>query len=257
MKNTYLENLSKIEFVVTNACTGRCKHCSEGDHAACGERIDSQIAADAVRKVAAVYDIKTVMTFGGEPLLYTDAVYAIMTAAKELNIPKRQVITNGYFSKNADKIREVAKGLAACGVNDLLLSVDAFHQETIPTHIVKQFAAAAKACGIPIRLQPAWLVSATDDNPYNRKTREILDSFADMDITANEGNIIFPEGNALKYLAEYFTDELPENPYKDDPCNVRCVSFSPNGDVLGGNVYRKDIMKILEDYNPQGERFYG
>ena len=257
MKNTYLKNLSKIEFVVTNACTGRCKHCSEGDHAACGERIDPQIAADAVRKVAAVYDIKTVMTFGGEPLLYTDAVYAIMTAAKELNIPKRQVITNGYFSKNADKIREVAKGLAACGVNDLLLSVDAFHQETIPTHIVKQFAAAAKACGIPIRLQPAWLVSATDDNPYNRKTREILDSFADMDITANEGNIIFPEGNALKYLAEYFTDELPENPYKDDPCNVRCVSFSPNGDVLGGNVYRKDIMKILEDYNPQGERFYG
>ena len=257
MKNPYLENLSKIEFVVTNACTGRCKHCSEGDHAACGERIDPQIAADAVRKVAAVYDIKTVMTFGGEPLLYTDTVYAIMTAAKELNIPKRQVITNGYFSKNADKIREVAKGLVACGVNDLLLSVDAFHQETIPLCLVKQFAAAAKACGIPIRLQPAWLVSATDDNPYNRKTREILDSFSDMDITANEGNIIFPEGNALKYLAEYFTDELPENPYKDDPCNVRCVSFSPNGDVLGGNVYRKDIMKILEDYNPQGERFYG
>ena len=95
------------------------------------------------------------------------------------------------------------------------------------------------------------------DNPYNSKTREILNSFAEMAISVNEGNVIFPEGNALKYLAEYFTDELPENPYKDDPCNVRCVSFSPNGDVLGGNVYRKDIMEILEDYNPQGERFYG
>ena len=113
MKNTYLENLSKIEFVVTNACTGRCKHCSEGDHAACGERIDPQIAADAVRKVAAVYDIKTVMTFGGEPLLYTDAVYAIMTAAKELNISKRQVITNGYFSKSREVIRNMAEELAA------------------------------------------------------------------------------------------------------------------------------------------------
>jgi hypothetical protein len=197
------------------------------------------------------------MTFGGEPLLYTDAVYAIMTAAKELNIPKRQVITNGYFSKKADKIREVAKGLALCGVNDLLLSVDAFHQETIPLDVVKRFTAEAKTFDTPIRLQPAWLVSATNDNPYNRKTREILDSFADMDITANEGNIIFPEGNALKYLAEYFTDKLPENPYVEDPRDVRCVSFSPNGDVLGGNVYRKDIMEILEDYNPQGERFYG
>jgi len=235
---------------VTYACTGRCKHCSEGDHTNCGEHIDPQIAVDAVRKIAAEYDIQTVMTFGGEPLLYTDAVYAIMTAANELNIPKRQVITNGYFSKNAEKISEVAEQLAVCGVNDLLLSVDAFHQETIPLDAVKQFATEAKKCGIPIRLQPAWLVSATNGNPYNRKTREILDSFADMGISANEGNIIFPEGNALKYLAEYFTDSLPENPYVEDPRDVRCVSFEPNGNVLGGNVYRNDIMEIIKDYAP-------
>ena len=250
MMNQYLKNLNKIEFVVTYACTGRCKHCSEGDHAACGERIDPWIAADAVRKIAAEYDIKTVMTFGGEPLLYTDAVYAIMKTAKELNIPKRQVITNGYFSKNADKIREVAKQLAACGVNDLLLSVDAFHQETIPLNVVKLFATEAKKCGIPIRLSPAWLVSVTDDNPYNRKTREILDSFADLELPVGEGNVIFPEGNAQKYLAEYFTDELPENPYTEDPCNVKCVSFEPNGDVLGGNVYECDIMGIVNNYAP-------
>ncbi len=248
--NQYLKNLNKIEFVVTYTCTGRCKHCSEGDHASCGERIDPQTAADAVRKIAKEYDIKTVMTFGGEPLLYTDAVYAIMSAAKELNIPKRQIITNGYFSKNADKIHEVAERLAECGVNDLLLSVDAFHQETIPLDVVEKFAENANACGIPIRLQPAWLVSATDDNPYNRKTREILNSFADLEIPVGEGNVIFPEGNALKYLAKYFTDELPENPYKDDPCNVKCVSFEPNGDAQDGKVYERDNMEIIKDYAP-------
>ena len=250
MMNQYLKNLNKIEFVVTYACTGRCKHCSEGDHTSCGERIDPEIAADAVRKISAEYDIKTVMTFGGEPLLYTDAVYAIMKTATELNIPKRQVITNGYFSKNADKIREVAQRLAACGVNDLLLSVDAFHQETIPLCLVKQFASEAKKCGIPIRLQPAWLRSMADDNRYNRKTKEILGSFADMEIPTNEGNIIFPEGNALRNLSEYFTDTLPENPYVEDPRDVRCLSFEPNGDVLGGNVYERDIMKIIKNYVP-------
>ena len=248
--NEYLKSLNKIEFVVTYACTGRCKHCSEGNHALRGERIDPVVAADAVRKIAAEYDIKTVMTFGGEPLLYTDAVYAIMQTAKELNIYKRQVITNGCFSKNAEKIREVAERLAACGVNALCLSVDAFHQETIPLEIVKTFATEAKKCGIPIRLQPAWLVSATDDNPYNVKTREILDSFAEMSLPIGEGNVIFPEGNARKFLAEYFTDELPENPYTEDPCNVKCLSFEPNGDVLGGNVYGRDIMEIIKDYTP-------
>lgn len=246
--NQYLKNLNKIEFVITNACTGRCKHCSEGEHVSCGEHIDPQTAADAVRKVAEKYDIKTVMTFGGEPLLYTDAVYAIMSTAKELNISRRQVITNGYFSKDSRKIRDVAKHLAECGVNDLRLSVDAFHQETIPLDIVRMFAQEAKKSGIPITLQPAWLQGRDADNIYDQRTREILDSFADMGFSVGDGNIIFPEGNALKYLAEYFTDGAPKNPYVEDARDVRCLSFSPNGDVLDGNVYKSDIMDIIKDY---------
>ena len=242
------QNLNKIEFVITNACTGRCTHCSEGDHTSCGERIDPAIAANAVRVLAANYDIKTVMTFGGEPLLYPDAVYAIMTAAKELNIQRRQVITNGYFSKNAATIRTVTAQLAESGVNDLLLSVDAFHQETIPLEIVKLFAAEVKTDGIPIRLQPAWLVSETDDNPYNRQTNAILESFRDMEIPIGKGNVIFPEGNALKYLSDYFQNESPKNPYLEDPNDIRCISFSPNGDVLGGNIYENNIIEILKNY---------
>lgn len=248
--NPYLKNLNKVEFVVSYACTGKCKHCAEGDHELCGERIDPTIAADSVLKIASEYDIKTVMTFGGEPLLYTDAVYAIMTAAKECGVPRRQIITNGYFSKNSEKITEVAERLAECGVNDLLLSVDAFHQETIPLDIVRKFALEAKKFGITMRLSPAWLVSVIDDNPYNIKTREVLEALADLEIPMGEGNVIFPSGNARKYLAEYFTGEVPKNPYEEDPRDVHCISFSPNGDVLGDNVYNRDIMKIISDYTP-------
>lgn len=248
--NEHLKNLEKIEFVVTYACTGRCKHCSEGDHTVCGEHISPEIAADAVRKIATEYDIKTVMAFGGEPLLYPEPVYAVMSVATELDIKKRQIITNGYFTKSRDKMCEVVRRLADIGVNDLFLSVDAFHQETIPLDVVKDFAREALTCGIPMRLQPAWLVSADDDNPYNKRTREILDSFSEMKIPVSEGNVIFPEGNAKKYLSEYFACGAPENPYVEDPADVRCVSFSPDGEVLGGNVYKTDIMQILNEYDP-------
>ena len=250
MMNRYLKNLSKIEFVVTYACTGKCLHCSEGDHDACGESIDPQAAALAVRRIAAEYDIKTVMAFGGEPLLYPEAVEAIMRAAKALDIGRRQVITNGYFSRDAEKIAAIAARLADCGVNDLLLSVDAFHQRTIPLSVVRCFAAETTRFGIPIRLQPAWLVSPTDDNPYNQETRRILASLSDLGLSESEGNVIFPEGNARKYLSAYFGDTPPENPYVEDPRDVRCVSFSPNGDVLGGNIYQSDILSIIEAYKP-------
>ena len=44
--------------------------------------------------------------------------------------------------------------------------------------------------------------------------------------------------------------EIPDNPYAEDPHDLRCVSFSPNGDVLGGNVYERDIMEIIGGYVP-------
>ena len=123
MKNPYLKNLNKIEFALTYACTGKCKHCSVGTHVNTHDMIDSKTAAEAVYQISSVYDIKTVMVFGGEPLLHTGTVYEIMRVARELDIPRRQVITNGYFSTGAERLGEVAKMLADCGVNDLLLSL--------------------------------------------------------------------------------------------------------------------------------------
>lgn len=125
--NRYLQNLNRIEFVVTMACTGRCKHCSQGEHKN-SDSIDKTLAADAVQKIASEYKIDSLMTFGGEPLLCTDTVCEIHKAAKEMNIPHRQLITNGYFSKDFDKISSTAVRLAESGVNQILLSVDAFHQ---------------------------------------------------------------------------------------------------------------------------------
>ena len=248
--NPYLKHLKKVEFVITYACTGRCRHCSEGDHAGRGVSIDPSVAAQLVRTVASAFPIETVMTFGGEPLLYPEAVFAILSAATELGVPGRQVITNGYFTKDPRELCRVVQGLSAAGVNDLLLSVDAFHQETIPAEGVLFFAQEARRMGIPLRLQPAWLVGPKHDNPYNRRTRELLEFFAAEGFSENEGNVIFPEGNARKYLSDYFSAQIPENPYVEDPYDLRCLSVEPDGHLLNGNLYDCDIMELLEKYNP-------
>ena len=249
--NEYLKNLKRIEFEITLACTGKCKHCSQGGHEAASGHIDANISVKAVREICANYRIESLMTFGGEPLLYPDVVCAIHRAATKLGIRKRQVITNGYFSNDHERIAEVARNLSESGVNNLLLSVDAFHQETIPLEPVIYFAECAVKANIPIKLQPAWLVGTDDSNPYNIRTRELLKSFEHLNIPINGGNVIFPEGNALKYLSEYFEDgAAPVSPYEQDPKDVRTVSFSPNGDVLNGNVYETDILEIIRDYRP-------
>lgn len=252
--NPYTRGLKRLEFMITLACTGRCRHCSEGEHSACGEHIDGDTAARAVRSLAAVRNIESVMTFGGEPLLYPDAVCKIHAAARECGIPKRQLITNGFFTKDFQKMRDTAADLIRSGVNAVLLSADAFHQETIPIDAVKSFAEAVKSVkykGISIRVHPAWLVSETAENPYNVKTREIIRDFAAMGVEASEGNVIFPDGNALKYLKEYFDpNKTYENPYVEDLADIQSVCVSPDGSILGGNINTADISEIIERYAP-------
>lgn len=247
--NEYLKNLNRIEFVITYDCTGKCKHCSEGEHSCTGIHIDKNAAADAVYKIFKKYNITSVMTFGGEPLLYPEAVFAIHSAARDLGILKRQLITNGYFANDDKRIKEVVLKLNESGVNDTLLSVDAFHQETIPIDMVKKFARYAKEAGLPIKTSPAWLVSREDENPYNIRTRKILSEFSELGIEEGCGNVVFASGNAIKYLSDYFDKDKEYNdPYIENPYDVKAVSIEPNGDIFSGNIYREDVAGILERY---------
>ena len=250
--NPYLKNLNRIEFVVTSACTGKCKHCSQGEHLV-HEHIDMDLAADAVRKIAKEYNITSVMTFGGEPLLCADTVCEIHKAAKEMDIAQRQLITNGFFSNSTDKINLVADCLIESGVNEILLSADAFHQETIPLEPVFAFARAVqKYHTVQCKVHPAWLVSREDNNIYNIKTREILKQFNDSGLETAEGNVIFPAGNALKFLSEYFDlTQTEKNPYWEDPTDIKAICISANGDLLGSNIYETDIEQILQNYKPK------
>ena len=251
--NQYLRNLKRIEFSITLACTGRCIHCQNGENLDRTCHIDTAIAVDAIGKITRFHDISSVMTFGGEPLLYPDTVCAIHSAAREAGIPKRQLITNGYFTKDSARREEIAFELAEAGVNNLLISADAFHQRDIPLDIVKHFAEASVRAGIPVTISPAWLVSRADSNPYNIQTHEILDELIGLEgVIEGQGNIIFPAGNALKYLGDYFDfDEAPVDPYDEDPENLTSISFSANGDVLDGNINEADILEIMDQYDPR------
>lgn len=249
--NEYVKNLNRIEFVVTMACTGRCKHCSEGDHSSCIGYIDADVAANAIREICKNYEIESLMTFGGEPLLYPEVVCKIHKTATELAIPRRDLITNGFFIKDRKRIREVVELLADSGVCKIFLSVDAFHQETIPLDPVKYFAECVVESGISIALSPAWLISEEDNNPYNVQTRKIIKEFDYLKIPVSSGNVIFPSGNAIKYLGEYLDENTNySSPYEENPRDVRTISFSPNGDVLNGNIYRNKILDIINEYKP-------
>ena len=262
--NKYL-TVKRIEFAVTYLCNARCRHCysihSEGAFPA---HIDKSLALEIVRKVGRKYKPESIMTFGGEPLLFPEIVCVIHKEAARVEIPLREVITNGYWSNNSRRIKEIAKNLAESSVNSINISVDAFHQEHIPLDIVKKTAEACLEAGIEdITWDPCWVISEDDDNRYNRKTMFILKELEDLPVRNSGGNVMEPEGLALVNLKEFLPPrkKIPAGkcgdiPYTEPLDSVKCVCVEPDGriavcnDFYIGNASKTDIVDLIESYDP-------
>ena len=239
-------------------------HCySIQDKEAYPAHIDKSLAVEIVRKVGRKYKPESIMTFGGEPLLFPGIVCAIHKEAASVGIPLREVITNGYWSNNSRRIKEIAKNLAESGVN-IIISVDAFHQEHVPLNIVRKTAEACLQAGIEdIAWNPCWVISEDDDNRYNRKTKSILKELEDLPIRGSEGNVMEPEGLALINLKEFLPPrkKIPPGkcgdiPYTQPLDSVKCIYVEPDGriavckDFYIGNASKTDIIDLIESYNP-------
>ena len=263
--NPYLD-INRLEFILTDHCTGRCRHCSAADivrHPRKAPHVPAEASVAAIRFLAEHYAMNSVMTFGGEPLLYPEVICAIHRTAAEAGIPCRQIITNGFFTRDEKRIREVAQALADAGVNDVLISADAFHQETIPLEPVRIFAEAVKAAGIEkVRFSPAWVVNEGFDCPENTRTREILVSLTDTGIPVGCGNDIFMAGNAIDHLSHYYPpakldmdDHCGSMPYTEPLTHQTSLSIEPDGkvSVCGfdiGNVNSESMAEIVARYDP-------
>jgi len=260
--NEYIKNVKRVEFTVTHCCTSKCKHCSVGDDKG-NENLDIDCAVGLLDELSKVFEIESVMTFGGEPLLVPDITYAIQKKAKECNIPVRQIITNGYFSKDDSKIKEVVALLVDSDVNDIMLSVDCFHEEFIPLPQVYKFVESlTETYQNKLRLHPAWVINEENDNPYNRKTKECISYFDKMNLMKSHGNNIFPAGNAIKYLSDYFKKrpidmnfKCGQAPYTSKLDEINEISVNPNGDVIVcsfpiGNIKKQNILDIISEYDP-------
>lgn len=263
--NPYFAEVNRIEFAVTYQCNSHCKHChtipQKGFYP---KHVDRKIATEIVRKVGSEYHPTSIMTFGGEPLLFPDLVCAIHNEARAVGIPSRQIITNGNWAKSPERIRRIADDLRTSGVNSILFSVDSFHQDIIPIEIVRTAARSCLKAEIPdIRWNPCWAVSEESDNRYDRKTRFLLERLSDLGIPSTNGNALKPGGSAQKYLKEFMPrrQKVPlgrcgEMPYTGPLDEIRNLFVQPDGTITIcnempiGNACKQDIISLIEEYNP-------
>ena len=264
MLNKYLP-LNRLEFAVTYQCNGKCVHC----YTVQGKDkyplyIDGSLGEEIVEHLTDNFNIESVMTFGGEPLLFPEQTAKIHRKAKNKGVSFREVITNGYWSKHGANIEEIANLLYDSGVNELIFSVDSFHQQFIPLDIVRKSIIASVEAEIDkVVLNPCWIKGKTSENEYNKKTKAILASLTDLPVIVSEGNIVEPVGLARNNLTEFLPPKksIPggrceDVPYSDRLDSISSICIEPDGEVAIcndlhiGNAGENNIIEILKSYDP-------
>ncbi len=261
---TYVD-VRRLEFVVTWRCNSMCKHCSVAEKRGSKSLLRAQLAGRIVRQIADAYSLTSMMTFGGEPLLFWEVVCAAHEAAKDCGIPRRDIITNAGYPPSEPEFRKVAEGLAESGVTHAAVSVDAFHQEHVSVTTVEQNVRLLLDVGISVVWNPCWVVSREQKNRWNERTRKVIDALhlSIPAVAESEGNVVQPSGNALKWLGEYLPTKTmaPEGACEDVPYagrldNINSISIEPDGSVMVcndlsiGNANEQDVVEVLRRYDP-------
>ena len=214
MKKSKYINLNRIEFIITDNCTSHCDHCSiplEQNR----KVINVESAIEALELSVSQFAIESIMTFGGEPLLYPEIVCQIHSKAYVLNIPSRQIITNAYWTKNRDITEKIAIMLKESHVNDILISIDAFHQKYLSFEHVK--FTIKKLIDLKfesLKINPCWFDSPEGENEYDEITRSLLSELSKIGVETSQGNIMYPQSNAVINFPKKFKRKINFNGMK-------------------------------------------
>ncbi len=137
--------------IITNYfCTSTCKHCLYNCSPQWEKKfISPQIARKNLQAVRSL-GCRSVHIGGGEPLLRSDSLAAVLETAAEVDVSVEYVETNSSWYKDSQSAEELLTCLRNQGLHTLLVSISPFHNEHIPFFKVSGVIEAARRAGVEI-----------------------------------------------------------------------------------------------------------
>lgn len=251
----------RLEFTLTTQCNSQCIHCQADASPYKNDVMNVKDAYHYLAEATAVSNLESFMVFGGEPMLYPEQAVAIFEKAKQLRIPRIEMITNGVWGRDKERAGRWAERLKAAGLNKVNVSVDVFHAQHIPVEYPRNVAVSLLNAGVEnVRWNVAVVESIDAENKYDKKTRRILEKLKPTAIPINFVKI-FPAGRAVENLLEFFKHESLQGPCTSDPIlgnplkNPESICIEPSGEVdvcwhlSIGNAKEAPLSRITSGYD--------
>jgi MoaA/NifB/PqqE/SkfB family radical SAM enzyme len=263
----------RVGLLLTERCDAACRHCW---FSSSPDRNTSMTLEQAKRYVdeAAANGARWVSFTGGEPFLVYGLLRDLTAHASGIGL-LNEAVTNCNWATSSKKALELLYLLRDSGLDTLNMSVDDFHQETIPLERVRNCYEAAKRLG----LKPVFMMAVKKGSVITADNiREIME---DPSIQVLGGERV-PNPSALA-METHFTpvgrgEKIPRHELRyihveSEPCRqvLTDIGVQPNGDVMPccgplgaqgdaviGNLEEESLREMLERawLNPRLRRIY-
>jgi len=133
----------------TMRCNIACAHCSVYSGPKRTEKMTLDQAYELVNALSALPDIEFIDISGGEVTLYMDEVLQVAAYIRERGKLVR-ITTNGFWARTPNSSVSSLRQMKDAGINEVGLSVDRWHLESLPAEIAFNYVTACRE----LRMQP-------------------------------------------------------------------------------------------------------
>jgi len=245
-------NLTGLHLLLTYQCNYECDHCFVwGSPSQKGVMTLAQVR-DICRQAQRLGTVEWIYLEGGEPFLYYPVMVRAAQEAAQRGL-RVGIVTNDYWATTVEDAVEWLKPLAGV-VQDLSISTDLFHYDSVMSTHARSALTAAERLGIPTDTIICEVPEGTAGYPAQPRGEPV-----------ESGAIMF-KGRAAVKLVEgvarrpwYEFDECPHETL-DDPGRVHVDHLGHLHICQGltmGSLFERPLGEIVAAYDPQAHPIVG
>lgn len=242
----------KLGIALTDRCTASCAMCCFRCKPENKQVLSKETVFSLIHQATEIPEITSVGLTGGEAMLYPELVLDSIAEIKRCGM-KATLTSNGFWASDEKSARETLLALKSAGLDNLAVSVDAFHMQYVPLESIRNILRLFPKANLPLSI-------AIGDAPQGPRAYEIVKALG-QDLYNLHATIysFMPIGAGEDLPADRFITKAYSKDWKcifqgdflvfADGMTYPCCSQAVyNSHLSNGSIYRNSLRELMDSY---------
>ncbi len=248
-----MRNYAIVGFIYNQPCPVKCNFCCHTKEVVGEGRLNPTNTTPVIIDFSRDPRVLRFAFSGGDPFLYHGEILQIMQTCRSEGVTQPfHMVTSGYWAKTPEATEEKLKPLRSLGMDNLCVSYDYQHGETVPKGNILNIIENCANNGLDLEIYGIFW-------NQNEKLEDLLPGVSGVKLSSS---LAMPIGAAKKFFTEKARYNLPDSAkYTCGKPGIYDLAIYPNGEAYPccsggfnkeaslecGNVFAQSAKSILDN----------